>query len=281
MGASFFRIFQPEMSDIWAQSEGHKILATLGIKSVEDAWNPDLPGEIVNDRGDRQVLRVVPSPEEPPVYLKRWRFSTSNPRRILPGNGDLRWRARREKENLELLGVGGIVAPSPLAMGETRGPFGPVATFLFMSEMTGYRPACDLLPMPLGDAFQLIHGITETLGKLHTLDRYARSPGLKHFYVTEDRRSFGLIDVPRLDKPAHGWMAGLKKAFGMDIPSRERDLSKIWVEWNSYFPKAEEWQEAFWRGYATHFPSLANNPNWRTEVIRLADWRAKRRGRKD
>ncbi len=256
-------------------------MESLGFETVADAWRVDLPGEVVNDRGDRQVLRIhPPNWGGRPVYLKRWRFPLESPYRWLPGKNDLRNRGRTEKENLERLLNGGIHAPLPLAMGEVRGIWGPTDTFLLLDELSGYRASSELLPLGLEDSLSLIRGVTETLAKLHQLGWFARSPGLKHFYVSEDLSRFGLIDVPRLDRSPSFPIRWIKGLSGGEVPGRERDLSKVFVEWSSHYPNESEWIDSFWGGYAIHCPELAGDRNWRSRVIGLAGRRSLARGRR-
>ncbi len=268
------------MPSIWIHTRGTGVLRELGIERVEDAWRIDLPGSVINDRGDRQVLKLQPPGVGQPVYLKRWRFSESSPFRFLPGRFALRNRATSEKRNLETLLKGGIVAPQPLALGETPGPFGPIASFLLLENLTGYSACADRLPMPIDRACEMISGITATLARLHDMGLFARSPGLKHFYVTEDLSSFGLIDVPRLDRSPSVISKWTKQTLGGDPPSRERDLSKVLVEWETHFPDREKWLAAFWSGYATRDEELAADTKWQNQVLNLGETRRKVRSRK-
>jgi hypothetical protein len=92
----------------------------LRIEQVEDAWKPGLPGELVNDRGDRQVIRIQIKEWDRTIYLKRWRFPPGSPARLLPGKSALRGRGGSEFKNLKELASLGIRVPTPLFFGEER-----------------------------------------------------------------------------------------------------------------------------------------------------------------
>jgi hypothetical protein len=171
----------PENFRITPGAEG--IVKSLGLRCVQDGWREDLPGKIINDRGDRQVLRIPVSESGRVVYLKRWRFTGASFYHSLPGKRALRHRAATEFENLHQLKSIGIRVPEPLFLAEERGTWGPVATLLLLEGLVDYVPASEWIQEhPEGVEF-LCEGIARLIATLHRNGYYYRSPGLKHFYV--------------------------------------------------------------------------------------------------
>src|SRR3989304_566576 len=109
------------MSQIWIHPRAIEIANAIELHGVEDAWKSDLPGQVINDRGDRQVIRIELSDLGRTVFMKRWRLASKSPFLFLPGKNELRTRGRSEFLNLSRLSEIEITVPQPLAFGETQG----------------------------------------------------------------------------------------------------------------------------------------------------------------
>jgi tRNA A-37 threonylcarbamoyl transferase component Bud32 len=239
------------MSEIWTADGADNPLAALGIEKVDDAWRPGFPGEMVNDRGDRQVVRIEIPEWDRAIYLKRWRIPPGSPSRWLPGKNALRNRGASEFRNLKDLSGFGIKVPTPLFFGEERGLFGPVASILGLEDLAGYDCSLDWgkeHPEALGAVGR---GVGKILGTLHAAGIYHRSPGLKHFYLdpSDPDAPFAMIDVPRLDRVAPG--TTVKATPGKDVPCPERDLSKTLLAFRGAFPNAGNLEPGFWESYCS------------------------------
>lgn len=268
------------MDSIAIHPGAESIIRSLGVNRVDDAWRTDLPGVIVNDRGDRQVLRLQPPDGSNPVYLKRWRFPDGSLHRYIPGKREMRERARKEYENLLRLSEAGIRAPTPLALGETPGFGGPIASFLILEELSGFRESAQLDLDSVAVLHKVVRGAAQTLSQLHRLGLFWRSPGLKHFYVDDAMENFALLDVPRLEKKGSAGLEWILRLLGGDPPCRERDLSKLLAEILGRQPDSSQWIREFWEGCAESAPEASKSEAWRETVLDLAQRRlaARRRG---
>ena len=238
------------MKKIWTAEGAEKILVALGIEKVEDAWRPGFPGELVNDRGDRQVIRIEVPDWERAIYLKRWRFPPGSPARFLPGKSALRNRGASEHRNLKDLASLGIRVPRPLFFGEERGLFGPVASVLGLEDLAGYVCSRDWGKEHPEGLQAVGRGVGRILGSLHAAGIFHRSPGLKHFYLDplDPDAPFALLDVPRLDR-TDPHSSTYRVQLGMESPCPERDLSKTILAIRGAFPDAGTIEPAFWEGY--------------------------------
>jgi hypothetical protein len=274
------------MNTLWIADGAREALAELGIATVSDGWRGDLPGEIINDRGDRQVLRLRAPSYARHLYLKRWRCSLQSPLRFLPISRRLRMRARVERENLELLAKAGIAAPLPLAFGEEMGMCGPVASILILEGLDEYCCSADWIVSHPGDRRQVAVGIAKILASLHNRGLYYRSPGLKHFFVHLEGagRGMALIDVPRLDRSLKGPAVFLSQLLHLDAPSPERDLSKAWLTLMGELGADEQTLAAFWDAYCESSQSNRDPKLLRDQVepaaVRRLGGRARRAQRK-
>lgn len=254
------------MPSIWTAEGAKKILTALGIEKIQDAWRPGFPGEMVNDRGDRKVIRIEISDWDRAIYLKRWRFPPSSAARWLPGKGSLRNRGASEFNNLKDLSALGIRVPTPLFFGEEKGLFGPVASILGLEDLAGYVCSLDWGKEHLDGLDAIGRGVGKILGSLHAAGIYHRSPGLKHFYLDPSAPDapFAMIDVPRLDRVPPGTPIEAKS--GKDIPCPERDLSKTLLAFRGAFPSADNLEPAFWGAYLSAVDRVDNVDLLREEV---------------
>lgn len=268
------------MDSITIHPGAESLIRSLGLNRVEDAWRSDLPGVIVNDRGDRQVLRLTPPDGSKSIYLKRWSFPEGNLHRRIPGKREMRERARKEYENLLRLSEAGIRAPNPLALGESPGFGGPIATFLILEELSGFRESAQLDLDSIAVLHKVVRGAARTLSQLHRLGLFWRSPGLKHFYVDDAMENFALIDVPRLEQKASAGMVWILRLFGGDPPCRERDLSKLLAEILERQPDSRQWIREFWEGCAESGLEEPISEAWQEKVLALAGRRLAARRRR-
>ncbi len=294
------------------------LVESLGLHCVQDGWREDLPGKIINDRGDRQVLRIhpagpgveLPGQLDRVVYLKRWRFPESSIYRIFPGKNALRQRAATEFDNLLKLRTLGIRVPEPLILAEERGKWGAVATLLLLEGLSDYVPASEWIREHPGEKEFLCREIARLMAVLHRHNYYYRSPGLKHFYVRkqelpvstpEDQvkkeespgivdsiihgheqslERLALIDVPRLDRGDCLFFRSIRRKLGADPPCPERDLSKVLLTLTQELGAGKEDLKTFW---TTYFQDAGIGPSadsLRRRVTELAKIRSGRRQRK-
>jgi len=261
------------MSEVWTAEGAQKVLSGLGIEQVEDAWRPGFPGALVNDRGDRQVVRIEIPEWDRAIYLKRWRFPPGSPSRWLPGKNALRNRGASEFRNLKDLFGFGIKVPAPLFFGEERGLFGPVASILGLEDLAGYDCSLDWgkeHPEALGAVGR---GVGKILGTLHAAGIYHRSPGLKHFYLdpSDPDAPFAMIDVPRLDRVAPG--TTVKATPGKDVPCPERDLSKTLLAFRGAFLESDSLESAFWDAYLSAVDRVDDADSLREAVEEWVSYR--------
>lgn len=238
--------------DSWIiDPEGIGLIEDLGIRTLEDGWNPGLPGEIINDRGDRQVLELVAPGTGQVVYLKRWRFPASSLFRLLPGHRTLRYRAHSEWDNLRVLRECGIRVPAPYLLAERMSLPGPEASLLLIEGLTGYTHAAEWLDRHPADRGPLCQSIACLFRRLHDHHLFYRSPGLKHFYVAGEGLAapLALIDVPRLDRPGRASRFFERMLSSIDIPGPLRDLSKVLLTLRYEIRANEKETEEFWKGY--------------------------------
>jgi hypothetical protein len=239
------------MPPLWIADNTRELASRIGLGSVADGWRDDLHGEIINDRGDRQVLRIDVPDLRRTVYLKRWRFPPSSAHLWLPGSDALRRRAKTEFENLRKLARLGFTVPEPLLFGEVFGLWGPVASLLLLEGLNDYTCSADWIKDHPEDRGRIASGIAVILATLHNKGLFYRSPGLKHFYVHNDPSvdALALIDVPRLDRKPVGLSGWFGRLFGADIPCQERDLSKVLLTLRQELEADEEVLDAFWKTY--------------------------------
>lgn len=274
--------------NVWIAPGAEGLIKSLGLGCVQDGWREDLPGKVINDRGDRQVLRLGLSGagmEPRVVYLKRWRFDKASLYRHLPGKRALRYRATTEFENLQRLKTIGLCVPEPLYLAGENGPWGPVATLLLLEGLVEYEPASEWILEHRDGVEFLCKGIAHLLAVLHRHGFYYRSPGLKHFYVRKPDDAGGdiqdenlaLIDVPRLDKGGSWLPAGLCRWLGADPPCPERDLSKVLLTLTEELAASQEQIEAFWSAYCAETGAISRMESLRKKVTGLARERSARR----
>jgi len=271
------------------------LIESLGLRCVQDGWREDLPGKVVNDRGDRQVLRIgstgLGGPHEV-VYLKRWRFAESSLYRYIPGKMNLRYRAATEFENLQKLKSIGIRVPEPLFLAEERETWGPVATLLLLEGLVDYVPTSEWIREHVEGTEFLCREIAHLLAVLHRHGYYYRSPGLKHFYVHKQalvtepslqgspESNLALIDVPRLDHGCCQRFRKLLQRLGLDPPCPERDLSKVLITLNQELHASEDDLELFWSTYCSEGGVESKADDLRRRVQELAGIRLGRRQRR-
>ncbi len=271
------------------------LIKSLGLFSIQDGWREDLPGHLVNDRRDRQVLQLAPPPPDTPtaagriVYLKRWRFAEDSPYRYLPGKNALRHRATTEFENLQRLTNIGVRVPEPLFLAEENGLWGPVASLLLLEGLVEYVPASEWIHKHKDGAEFLCLRIACLMATLHRNDYFYRSPGLKHFYVRKQKSksdpsrangpddNLALIDVPRLDRGCRQWLKSPWQWLGADPPCPERDLSKVFLTLTQELGASKKELEVFWSTYSIEVGVGKEAEALRRRVLDLAKARAKRR----
>jgi len=234
----------------WIRDDATEIVERIGLRSVRDAWREGLSVDIVNDRGDRQVVRIDLGTQGI-CYLKRWRFPPGSKYLLFPGGGDLRKRARSELQNLQLLLNLGITVPRPLAFGEEKGLWGPVASFLLLEELSGYTCCYDRMLEHPDKPEEVVGGIATLLATLHDRRIYYRSPGLKHFYLKPGSGEFAMLDVARLDRGKPGLVSRLSGITGREMPCAERDLSKVLLPLRAGFSSPRQVDSLFWEAYFT------------------------------
>jgi hypothetical protein len=239
------------MPPLWIDETAATVVREIGLEKVRDAWDANLPGEIVNDRGDRQVVRIVHPRTGGVYYLKRWRFSPKSLYRYLPGGFSPRKRAASELRNLRDLQSAGIAVPRPLAFGETQGLWGTVESFLLLANLDGYVSCLEWGKAHPEDLCRIAEGVARVMGILHNEGIYHRSPGLKHFYLKPDSDSgpFALLDVPRLDRDPSRFWNRIKAWLTYEIPTVERDLSKVLLGLREDLSLERDGEGAFWRAY--------------------------------
>lgn len=287
-----------------------RLVESLGLHCVRDGWRENLPGKIVHDRGDRQVLRITIPDTGQLVYLKRWRFSESSPYHSFPGKNALRQRAATEFDNLKKLRTIGIRVPEPLFLAEERGMWGTVATLLLLEGLTGYVSASEWIHEHPGEKEFLCREIARLMAVLHRHNYYYRSPGLKHFYVRnqeipastpEDQMKkvesagsvdsnihgheqslerLALIDVPRLDRGDCPFFRSIRHKLGADPPCPERDLSKVLLTLTQELGAGTEDLRTFWTTYFQDAGIGPSGDSFRQRVTELARIRSGRRQRK-
>ena len=265
----------------WIDPTAAGLAGEIGLREVHDAWDDNLPGEIVNDRGDRQVVRIVHPRTGDFYYLKRWRFSRKSLYRYLPGAFSLRKRAASELQNLLDLQSAGIAVPKALAFGETRGPWGTVESVLLLANLDGYVSCLEWGKDHPEDLGRIAEGVARVMGILHNEGIYHRSPGLKHFYLQPDSEAarFALLDVPRLDRnPSRLWNR-IKGCLRYEIPTVERDLSKVLLGLREDFSLEGEGEGIFWQAYfeARGLPGTEETLIARVEESTQARCRARKR----
>lgn len=267
------------MSSLWIADEARATVESLHLLTVEDGWREDLPGALVNDRGDRQVVRLEHPGGEGNLYLKRWRIPDRSLYRWLPGRRALRSRAADEFRNLQALERIGIRVPRPLVFGETRGLWGTVASVLLLEGLDAYRCAQGWSQEHPGQECLIAEGIARIVGALHRHRIYYRSPGLKHFYVRADspESPLALLDVPRLDPPAHPLRDMLGPTFGFDPPGPVRDLSKVLLTLRRELRLNRIEEEGFWAAYWKESGLPHDREAVRAVVERIAERRRERR----
>jgi len=244
---------------MWIEETAIDFVRAIGLQEVKDGWRADLPGTVVNDRGDRQVVRVACQGHPEVAYLKRWRFGPQSPYRFLPGAKALRNRGRSEFQNLGFLLDLGFVVPRPLAFAEERGMWGPVASILLLENLAGYESCLQWgREHPEGHVL-VATGVAEIMARLHNRDIYHRSPSLKHFYLPTgpDAGQFALIDVPRLDRSGSGMLEKARSWLGGETPCAERDLSKVLLSLRDELSAGDDIAEAFWTAYLNARDSVA------------------------
>lgn len=227
------------------------LIHVLGIRTLEDGWNPTLPGRVINDRGDRQVVELIVPGTGQVVYLKRWRFAPSSPYRFLPGHRDLRLRARSEWNNLHILKRIGVRVPEPYLLAERENLIGPEASILLIEGLSGYTHAAEWLVHHPANRGSLCRSIGVLFRLLHTNKLFYRSPGLKHFFVSPEGLAapLALIDVPRLDRP-HATSNLLAHVLSrIDFPGPLRDLSKVLITIRYEVQASEDEIDGFWKSY--------------------------------
>lgn len=241
----------------WVDPTCRDWVTALGLRTVNDAWSPALAGIMINDRGDRQVLRLAHSDFPSLAYLKRWRFPEDSKYHRFPGASVLRKRARAELRNLRKLARIGVVCPRPLAFGEVKSIWGPVASALLLADLAGYESAADFLETNPEEVPRVTAGMARIVATLHSHGLFYRSPGLKHFYVPlqgDKDQPFGLIDVPRLDRKPGPVMRLVREAFNLDTPGVTRDLSKVLMGVADHLERVPEAEECFWHAYFDALP---------------------------
>lgn len=240
------------MSELWIHPSAETLFRQLHISEVSDIWKDHYPFEIVNDRGDRQVLRIDLG-DKGVFYLKRWRFPHGSKYRFLPGAGDLRRRAGDEFQNLRTLAELGIRVPQPLAFGEESGLWGPVASFLLLEELSGFVCAFEYLRTHPDDWREGVFGIARLMATLHNNGLFYRSPGLKHFYLKPGKEEFAMLDVARLDRGKPGWVRKvLSNWAGLETACEERDLSKVLLPLRNAVHDRGSLDAFFWETYFAH-----------------------------
>jgi hypothetical protein len=273
----------------WVDPDWEPWVLAAGIVSVDSAWNPDLPGVLVNDRGDRQVLRLEPAGETRVAYLKRWRYPGPVPfRRLLPVDRDLRHRTAWEFENLEEISALGIRVPKPVLLGQSLAPGGPVAAILLLEDLTGYQECVSWIGQDAEKGEQAAGEIGRLLGIFHRNGLYYRSPGIKHFYIDAERpegdpRRFAILDLARIDREPISALQRLLGVAGKEIPSEQRDLTKVLLSLADSLPPGSDWQARFWEGYSGAVPGKSRELKQRVEqmLARKKEDREARRRRKD
>lgn len=267
------------MSSLWIADEARATVESLHLLTVEDGWRADLPGAVVNDRGDRQVVRLDDPGGGGNLYLKRWRIPEGSVFRVLPGRRGLRRRAADEFRNLQSLGRMGVRVPRPLAFGETRGAWGAVASVLLLEGLDAYRCARSWAKDHPEHRGLIAEGIARIVGALHRNHAYYRSPGLKHFYVRADspESPLALLDVPRLDPPANLLRGLLGPTFGFDPPGPVRDLSKVLLTLRQELRLKGPEEEGFWIAYWKESGLAQDEKAIRAVVEKIAERRRERR----
>jgi len=239
------------MTDLWIEEEIRIEVERMGLRRVRDAWREDLAAEVVNDRGERQVLRIRLPESGRVIYLKRWRFSLENPRRFLPFQDETRLRARNEYRNLLKLALWGFKVPPTLLVGEEAGLWGPKATLLGVENLAGYECCADWGREHPEARGAIVRGVAALLARLHYRGIFHRSPGLKHFYLRPESldEPFALLDVPRLDRQPETIPRLLAELVGWEIPGPERDLSKALLGIEDEFGSDSEIGPVFFAEY--------------------------------
>ena len=234
----------------WVDEDLRESIAELGIRTIEDGWSDLLQGEIVHDRGERQVIRLAAPDGEHSYYLKRWRVAPYSPKRYLPLSFNTRYRTRNEFGNLTHLKELGLTVPKPIFFAEKKGVWGPDASILLLVELQPYTCCLELADQE-EHRERIAIGIAEILGQLHSNDLFYRSPGLKHFYLhnTDTAASLALLDVAGIQKQPTGLRKHLQTWIKSDMPGRNRDLSKVTLTLRGELGAADSVIDSFWSAY--------------------------------